>query len=43
MTQVPTEPTSALEVLRATFGYDAFRGDQQAIVDHVVAGETRWS
>ena len=38
MTQVPTEPTSALEVLRATFGYDAFRGDQQAIVDHVVAG-----
>ena len=28
----------ALEVLRRTFGYDAFRGPQQAIVEHVSAG-----
>jgi len=26
------------DVLREVFGYDAFRGDQSAIVDHVVAG-----
>ncbi|QFZ22444.1 DNA helicase RecQ [Saccharothrix syringae] len=26
------------EVLRRVFGYDSFRGDQQEIVDHVVAG-----
>ena len=26
------------QVLRTVFGYDSFRGDQQAIVDHVVAG-----
>ncbi|MPQ97488.1 DNA helicase RecQ [Modestobacter sp. I12A-02628] len=29
---------AALEVLRRVFGYDAFRGDQRAVVDHVVAG-----
>jgi ATP-dependent DNA helicase RecQ len=28
----------ALEVLRSVFGYDAFRGQQQAIIEHVVAG-----
>ncbi|MBO9717190.1 MAG: DNA helicase RecQ [Pseudoxanthomonas sp.] len=28
----------ALALLRRVFGYDAFRGQQQAIVDHVVAG-----
>ena len=27
-----------LDVLRATFGYHAFRGEQAAIIDHVVAG-----
>jgi ATP-dependent DNA helicase RecQ len=27
-----------LDVLRETFGFQAFRGDQQAIVEHVVAG-----
>ena len=26
------------QVLRTVFGYDSFRGDQQAIVEHVVAG-----
>lgn len=29
---------SALEVLNRVFGYDHFRGPQQEIVDHVVAG-----
>jgi ATP-dependent DNA helicase RecQ len=28
----------ALEILRRVFGYESFRGDQQAIVDHVVQG-----
>ncbi|WP_078590689.1 DNA helicase RecQ [Streptantibioticus cattleyicolor] len=28
----------AAEVLRRVFGYEAFRGEQQAIVDHVVGG-----
>jgi len=28
----------ALEVLRRVFGYESFRGDQQAIVDHVIGG-----
>ena len=27
-----------LEVLRRTFGYEAFRGRQREIIDHVVAG-----
>ena len=29
---------SALDTLRRVFGYDSFRGDQAAIVDHVIAG-----
>ncbi|QXG75520.1 DNA helicase RecQ [Modestobacter sp. L9-4] len=33
---VPTDP--ALEVLERVFGYDAFRGPQREVVDHVVAG-----
>lgn len=28
----------AAEVLRRVFGYDSFRGEQRAIVEHVVAG-----
>nr|WP_228830815.1 DNA helicase RecQ [Nocardia cyriacigeorgica] len=32
------EPDAAQQVLRRVFGYDSFRGDQGAIVDHVVAG-----
>jgi ATP-dependent DNA helicase RecQ len=28
----------ALEALRRVFGYDAFRGEQQEIIDHVIAG-----
>ena len=34
-----TESGAALEVLRRVFGYDAFRGDQAAIIDTVVRGE----
>ncbi|QUQ67611.1 DNA helicase RecQ [Kutzneria sp. CA-103260] len=30
--------TDPAHVLRTVFGYDSFRGDQQAIVEHVVAG-----
>jgi ATP-dependent DNA helicase RecQ len=30
--------TDPLAVLKEVYGYDAFRGDQAAIVDHVVAG-----
>ncbi|NUU21867.1 MAG: DNA helicase RecQ [Streptomycetaceae bacterium] len=30
--------SAAHEVLRRVFGYDSFRGEQQAIIDHVVAG-----
>src|SRR5581483_7390241 len=33
-----TPSTSPREVLRTIFGYDSFRGDQQAIIEHVVAG-----
>ncbi len=29
---------SALETLQKIFGYDSFRGDQQAIIEHVVQG-----
>src|SRR3954469_5435404 len=32
----PADPT--LEVLQRVFGYDAFRGPQREVVDHVVAG-----
>lgn len=32
-------PSQALEVLRTVFGYDYFRGEQQAIVEHLIAGE----
>ncbi len=30
--------SEALETLNRVFGYDSFRGDQQAIVEHVIAG-----
>ncbi|MGC4864416.1 DNA helicase RecQ [Micromonospora sp. DT53] len=30
--------SDALDVLRRVFGYDAFRGFQQGVIDHVVAG-----
>jgi ATP-dependent DNA helicase RecQ len=31
-------PSDALDALERVFGYDAFRGEQQEIVDHVTAG-----
>ncbi|MHA6763801.1 DNA helicase RecQ [Streptacidiphilus sp. PAMC 29251] len=33
-----TEDTEALRVLRRVFGYDAFRGSQQEVVEHVIGG-----
>jgi len=36
MTSPGSEP--ALEVLARVFGYDAFRGEQAAVIDHVIAG-----
>ncbi len=38
MVRVSSASLSALGVLRSTFGYDAFRGDQEQIISHVVAG-----
>ncbi len=38
MTRVPTDHATAREVLRATFGYDAFKGDQEQVISHVIAG-----
>ncbi len=38
MTRVPTEPATARDVLRATFGYDSFKGDQEGVISHVIAG-----
>ncbi|GAB3492165.1 DNA helicase RecQ [Amycolatopsis cihanbeyliensis] len=40
MTSSGTAPATsdATEVLRRVFGYDSFRGEQQEIIEHVVAG-----
>jgi ATP-dependent DNA helicase RecQ len=39
VTRVPRTPlASPLDLLRTTFGYDDFRGDQGEVIDHVVAG-----
>ncbi|MFE0048153.1 DNA helicase RecQ [Streptomyces albireticuli] len=41
-TACPTDPSpvpsEALSCLRRVFGYDAFRGEQETIIEHVVAG-----
>ena len=37
MTRVPTA-VAAVDVLRLTFGYDAFRGTQEQVIGHVVDG-----
>ncbi|HRO88536.1 MAG TPA: DEAD/DEAH box helicase, partial [Chiayiivirga sp.] len=31
-------PETPLELLKRVFGYDSFRGEQAAIIDHLVAG-----
>ena len=37
--RLPAEaPTSPRDALRTVFGYDSFRGDQAAIIEHVVGG-----
>ncbi|NIH81053.1 DNA helicase RecQ [Amycolatopsis viridis] len=39
MASADTVPVNdALQVLRRVFGYDSFRGDQEAIVEHVIGG-----
>ncbi len=35
---VSATPDRALDVLRTVFGYDRFRGEQQAVIEHVIAG-----
>ena len=30
--------TSPQQILRTVFGYESFRGDQKAIIEHVVSG-----
>ncbi|MEV8478105.1 DNA helicase RecQ [Streptomyces sp. NPDC051173] len=37
-TSRPADPSEALGCLQRVFGYDAFRGDQEEIIEHVVAG-----
>src|SRR5574340_1249634 len=34
----PSSPRAAQQALQSVFGYPAFRGEQQAIVEHVAAG-----
>jgi ATP-dependent DNA helicase RecQ len=35
---IDQDPETPLDVLRRVFGYAGFRGQQQAIIEHVVAG-----
>ncbi|MGP7959692.1 DNA helicase RecQ [Sanguibacter sp. A247] len=39
MTATTSDATSPLDVLRRVWGYDAFRGDQAAIIDTLVGGD----
>src|SRR6201984_376774 len=38
MSASPDPQARALEILRSVFGYDSFRGLQQEIIEHVIAG-----
>ncbi|MET8244584.1 DNA helicase RecQ [Streptomyces sp. NPDC005202] len=38
ITEMPVTENEALATLRRVFGYEAFRGEQQAVIEHVVAG-----
>ena len=35
---MPSSTTSPLDILQQVFGYDSFRGDQHAIIEHLVHG-----
>ncbi len=35
---MPSSTTSPLDILQQVFGYDSFRGDQHAIIEHLVQG-----
>ncbi|MFA7475556.1 MAG: DNA helicase RecQ [Castellaniella sp.] len=34
----PSRYANALDALREVFGYDAFRGEQQAVIEHIIGG-----
>ena len=36
-------PSTALEILKTVYGYDAFRGPQARIVEHVIGGNNALS
>jgi ATP-dependent DNA helicase RecQ len=36
--EMPVTENETLQTLRRVFGYDAFRGEQEAVIEHVVAG-----
>ena len=36
----PSSSPSPHEILSSVFGYDAFRGEQEAIIDDVIAGRS---
>ncbi|MFJ8197962.1 DNA helicase RecQ [Streptomyces sp. NPDC096152] len=38
ITEMPVTQSEALAALHRVFGYEAFRGEQEAVVEHVVAG-----
>ncbi|MGW0735906.1 DNA helicase RecQ [Streptomyces sp. NPDC002851] len=38
MDEVKVTESDALRTLRRVFGYDSFRGEQEAVIEHVVAG-----
>ena len=33
-------PTDPLSILKTVYGYDAFRGQQREIIEHVIAGNS---
>jgi superfamily II DNA helicase RecQ len=37
---MPAMSTDPLSILKSVFGYDAFRGRQREIIDHVIAGNS---
>ena len=37
---IPAMPTDPLSILKTVYGYDAFRGQQREIIEHVIAGNS---